>query len=227
MGLLQHKKKLQFDLATLKRNDIVSLTLDERWNRIFKIIPVSPGIKKLQDSLNSLLGKEASLYQEQQNIEPEKRKHMERIITLTQKAFEENDEKAKQMLTESGEKIETLNRRAKELEDELYNMKEKIREANFKLLEETVRYVYGFMSKYKKKEKQLDRELEVVKKRLKELQDKRQNLAADWTDVYAFFHTLLGPDELTKLDQMFLKSEVKEDEAGQPQRNENKLRISN
>ncbi len=217
MRLLQRKKKLQFDIATLKKNDIVILTLDERWNRIFKIIPVSPGIKKLQDSLNGLLGKEASLFQEQQNVEPEKRKHMDRILMLTQKAFEENDEKAKQMLAESGEKIEWLNRRAKELENELYNMKDKIREANFRLLEETVRYVYGAMAKSREKEKQLDRELEIAKRRLKELQNKRSNLAADWTEVYAFFHDLLGPDELTRLDRIFLKSEVRENEAGQSQ----------
>ena len=106
------------------------------------------------------------------------------------------------------------------MENELFQMKDKIREANFNLLEETVRYVYSFMVKAKEKEAKIQKELEQVKKRLKDLQEQRQNLATDWTDVYTFFHTLLGSEELTKLDLLFLKPEVEANEAGDPQSDE-------
>ncbi len=214
MLFMGRKKKLDFNIATLKRNDIVILTLDERWNKLFKLIPISAEVKRQQDALNKLLGKEAALYQEQKNIEPEKIKYMNRIMTLTGEAFEKNNEEAKKALAESKEKIETLNQRSQEIENEIYQMKDRIRDANFKLLEETVHYVYGVIANSREKQKRLDREMEKAKKRLKELQAERQKLSTDWTDIYSFFHTLLGSDELTKLDQLFLKPEENKDEAG-------------
>jgi chromosome segregation ATPase len=216
MLFARRKQKLDFNTATLKKNDIVILTLDERWNKLFKVIPINSAVKKQQDFLNGLLGKEASLYQEQKGIEPEKVKYMNRIMMLTGEAFEKNSEEAKKSLAESKERIEALNKRAQELENEIFQMKDKIREANFKLLDVTVRYVYDVMAASREKQKKLDRELEQAKKRLKELQAKRQSMSTDWTEVYSFFHALLGSDELTKLDQLFLKPEEKKDEAGNP-----------
>lgn len=214
MLFIGRKRKLDFSVATLKRNDIIILTLDERWNKIFKLIPISAEVKRQQDALNRLLGKEAALYQEQKNIEPEKIKHMNRIMALTGEAFDNNNEEAKNALAESKERIEALNQRAQDIENEHYQMKDRIREANFSLLEETVHYVYNVISHSRKKQLKLDREMEKAKKRLKELQAERQKLSTDWTEVYSFFHTLLGSDELTKLDQLFLKPEENQDETG-------------
>lgn len=211
------KKKLKFDIATLKKNDISILTLDERWNRIFKIIPISKGIIKCQDNLNRLIAQEAALFQEQQNIEPEKKKHMNNIMALTQEAFEKNNDQAKRSISDSKLRIEQLNKRAGEIDDELLEMKNKIRESNFKLLEETVRYVYSVITRSRKKEAKIEEKLAVLKKKLKKIQEQRQNLLTDWTEVYAFFHDLLGSDELTRLDVQFLNQEVETDEAGNPE----------
>lgn len=221
MLFARRKQKLDFNIATLKKNDIVILTLDERWNKLFKIIPISAEVKRQQDFLNRLLGQEAGLYQEQKNIEPEKVKYMNRIMTLTGEAFEKNNEEAKKSLAESKEKIEALNKRAQELENEIFQMKDQIREANFKLLDVTVRHVYDVMADSREKQRKLDREMDQVKKRLRDLQAQRQSLSTDWTEVYSFFHALLGSDELTKLDQLFLKPEEKKDEAGNPATDEN------
>ncbi|MBP7175036.1 MAG: hypothetical protein KBA53_02310 [Thermoclostridium sp.] len=216
MQFLRRKQKLDFNIATLKKNDIVILTLDERWNKLFKVIPITAEIQRQQAFLNKLLGKEAALYQEQKSIEPEKVKCMNRIMTLTEEAFDKNNEEAKKSLAQSKERIEALNKRAQDILNELYQMKDEIREANFKLLEATVRHVYSVMARSRERQKKLDRELELAKKRLKDLQTERQGMSTDWTEVYSFFHTLLGSDELTKLDQLFLKPEEKKDEAGNP-----------
>ena len=220
MFLFQRRGKVHFNIATLKKNDISILTLDERWNKLFKMIPVNREIKKCQDYLNGLLGREAALFQEKKSIEPEKKKHMGNIIALTQEAFEKNNMEAKKTLSESKKSIEALNQRARDIENELFVMKDKIRDANFSLLEETIRYVYTIMVKSKEKERRLEKELERLKIKLKELQNRRQGITTDWTDVYAFFHTLLGAEELTRLDQLFLKPEVEPNEAGDSQRDE-------
>ena len=220
MSFIRRKKRLHFDIATLKKNDITILTLDERWNRLFQIIPISTRVKKRQDLLNKLLAQESGLYQEKNSIEPEKKKLMNTIISLTPEAFDKNDENAKLTLQKSKQRIEALNKRAEELEEELFAKKEEIRRANFKLLEETVRLVYSEMHKSRKKELQIEKEIESLKKRLKELQKQKQSITTDWTDVYAFFHALLGAEELTKLDQLFLKPEVEIYEDGESGSNE-------
>ncbi len=212
--ILMPKKKLNFDIATLKRNDISILTLDERWNKLFKNIPISREIKKRQDALNKLLAQEAVLFQEQKSIEPNKKKHMKNIISLTSEAFEKNNEQAKHALADSKLHIEQLNERAKELEDELFAKKAKIRESNFKLLEETVRYVYDVIEKSKKKEEKLEAEVDLLKKRLKDLQAQKQSITTNWTEIYSFFHNLLGSYELTKLDEQFIKQEVEQNADG-------------
>lgn len=217
MRFMQPKQKLHFNIGTLKKNDIVILTLDERWNKLFKIIPISNPIKKRQDRLNKLLGKEASLFQEQKRIEPEKKKHMNRIILLSQEAFEKNNDEAKKSLSESKQRIEQLNKRSTELENELFIIGNRIREANFQLLEETVRYVYKVIAKSREKERKIEREVERLKKRLRDLQAERQSMSAGWVDVYAFFHDLLGSDELTKLDNLFMKREGDVNETGKSQ----------
>ncbi len=215
MSFLHRKKKIQFNIATLKKNDISILTLDERWNKLFQIIPISSEIKKRQDYLNKLLGQEAALHQEQKSIEPEKKKYMNKIISLTGEAFNKNSQEAKALLKESKQKIEDLNNRVEELENELYQKKAEIRDANFRLLEDTVRHVYRIMEKSKEKELRIEKEIAQLKKRLKEVQIRRQSLNTDWTVVYTFFHTLLGPEEITKLDQLFLKPEVETDEVSE------------
>ena len=220
MGILNRKKRIHFNIATLKKNDITILTLDERWNKIFQIIPISAEVKKRQDLLNKLLAQEAGLYQEKNSIDPEKKKLMNTIISLTTEAFDKNNEDAKLTLRKSKQRIEALNKRAGEIEEELFEKQEEIRNANFKLLEETVRYVYSVMLKSRKNELQLEKEIYSLKKKLKELQTRRQNLSTDWTDIYAFFHTLLGAEELTKLDRLFLKTEVESNETGKPGSNE-------
>ena len=57
MGLFKAKKQIRFDIGTLKKNDIIILTLDERWNKLFQMIPISSEVKRLQDSLNKLLAR--------------------------------------------------------------------------------------------------------------------------------------------------------------------------
>ncbi|NLG88287.1 MAG: hypothetical protein GX494_03580 [Clostridiaceae bacterium] len=220
MGFLSRKKQIHFDIATLKKNDITILTLDERWNRLFRIIPINAAVKKRQDFLNKLLAQEAGLYQEKNNIDPEKKKLINTIISLTPEAFDKNDENAKLTLQKSKQRIEALNKRAEELEEELYEKREEIRRANFKLLEETVRLVYSVMRKSRKREQRIEKEINSLKKRLKELQTLKQSITTDWTDVYAFFHTLLGAEELTKLDKLFLKPEVENHEDGESGSNE-------
>ncbi|MDI9482791.1 MAG: hypothetical protein QM315_06365 [Bacillota bacterium] len=220
MGIFNRRKRIHFNIATLKKNDITILTLDERWNKLFQIIPISAEVKKRQDSLNRLLAQESRLYQEKNSIEPEKKKVMNTIMSLTTEAFEKNNEDAKLMLQKSKQRIEALNKRSEELEEELFAKQEEIRNANFRLLEGTVRHVYSVMLKSRRKELMLEKEIDSLKKKLKELQTQRQSISTDWTVVYSFFHALLGAEELTKLDQLFLKSEVESYEISESGSNE-------
>ena len=67
----------------------------------------------------------------------------------------------------------------------------------------TVLVVYYKIRWNQKRVEELDRLIEETKTKLKEYIDERETMSQDDTDVYSYFHDLLGGEELEKLDRMF------------------------
>lgn len=51
--------------------------------------------------------------------------------------------------------------------------------------------------------KELEILIEQIRNKLKEYIDEKELLSQDDTDIYAYFHDLLGAEELQKLDEEF------------------------
>jgi len=64
----------------------------------------------------------------------------------------------------------------------------------------TVYYEIGFNQR---RIKELEAYIEETRTRLKELIDEKEALSEDDTDIYSYFHDLLGAEELEKLDKIF------------------------
>lgn len=82
-------------------------------------------------------------------------------------------------------------------------MPSRLRKVNLELLQLTVLVVYYKIRWNQKRVEELDRLIEETKTKLKEYIDERETLSQDDTDVYSYFHDLLGGEELEKLDRMF------------------------
>lgn len=200
---LGRSKKGRFNTRTLRKNDISLLILDERWNRLFTNTPKSPFIERSEQKLRELLKEEARLIAEQKEIAAAKKAHMDRIIKLTTEVFDKGDETAKMEMQESEREIKRINERAKSIEELLEEMPERKKKANLELLEKTVNIVYYKIGYARKRVKELEKLIEETRAKLKEYIDEKETLFQDDSDIYSYFHDLLGGEELERLDREF------------------------
>jgi hypothetical protein len=201
--LKKNHKKPKFDRKVLRKNDISILTLDGRWNSLFQNVEKSPEILKCEQCLKNLLKDQARLTSELKSLGPLKKKKMDTIIRLTEEAFDKGSEEAKREMQLCEREIKRIIERGKEIERRLETIPDEIRETNLELLEHTVNLVYFKIRMDKRRVEELDRLIEDTRQKLKDCIDERESLAQDNTDIYSYFHDLLGGDELEKLDKEF------------------------
>jgi len=199
------RKKKNFNRKVLRKNDISILILDERWNQMFKNIGKPPEIEKLEQALKEKLKEQARLTAESKGIGPAKKKCMERILQLTTEAFENNNEEARRQMTDCEKEIKALNKRAVEVEKELDEVADAIKDVNLELLEKAVKTVYFRIRSDQKRVQELDKLIEETKNKLEKYTKERDTLSEDYSYIYSYFHDLLGGEELERLDRAYFK----------------------
>lgn len=200
------KRKHGFDIKVLFKNDISLLTLDERWNGLFKNIEKTSDILQCEEQIKELLKEQSRLISESGEIASKKKECMDSIIKLTTEAFDNNNKQAHTKMQECEKAIVAINKRIQEIEDRLLDIPKAIREANLLLLEHTVRLVYFSIKEKQQRADELDRQIAQARESLKRMIDEKELLAEDYSGTYSYFHDLLGKDELQKLDELYFSN---------------------
>ena len=130
---------------------------------------------------------------------------MIRIMELTPEVFEKGSEAAKEEMKISEREIKKINERAIHIEEQLDKMPSRLRQVNLELLELTVKVVYYKIRSNRKRVEELEKLIEETRAKLKEYIDEKETLSQDNSDVYSYFHDLLGGEELEKLDREFFR----------------------
>lgn len=191
------------DIKVLIKNDISLLTLDERWNGLFKNIVKTGSIVESENKIKEMLKEQSRLISESKELGIRKKENMDKIIKLTTEAFDKNNQTAHNEMQECEKIILGINSKIKENEERLENIPDEIRQANLELLEHTVKLVYFSIRENREKVNLLDKEINETREKLKKLIDERELIAQDDTDTYSYFHDLLGGDQLQKLDEQY------------------------
>ncbi|MGI6776485.1 MAG: hypothetical protein ACOX7R_00200 [Acetivibrionales bacterium] len=198
-------KKYKFDRRILRKNDISLLILDERWNNLFTHIKKSPQIERCEEKLKELLKDQSRLTEEGKNNAVLKKKCMGRIMELTPKVYEENDDEARKEMEHCEKEIKRINIRAAEIEQELERIPDLIKETNLELLEHTVNMVYFKIRSATKRVEQLEALISETREKLKNYIEEKESLSQDDTDIYSYFHDLLGGEEIERLDREYFR----------------------
>lgn len=199
----RHEKRAGFDAKILRKNDISLLILDERWNSLFTTTEKTPEILKCEEKIREYLKEQSRLISESKEIAARKKELMDKILKLTTEAYENNNLKAKEEMQSSEKEIVKINERLKVIGEQIESMPGKIGEANLELLEHTVTLVYFGMKRRESRVRELVALIEETKGRLKEYIGEKESLAQDNTDVYTYFHDLIGGEELERLDEEY------------------------
>ncbi|EGD46397.1 hypothetical protein Cpap_0336 [Ruminiclostridium papyrosolvens DSM 2782] len=192
-----------FDLKVLFKNDISLLTLDERWNGLFKNMEKTNDITECENRIKELLKEQSRLITETKDISIKKKECMDSIIRLTTEVFDKNNKEAHTKMQECEKSIVAINKKMEENEERLLDIPKEIREENLQLLEYTVKLVYFSIRENQLRVSELDKEIAEAKEKLKKMIEERELLAEDYSDTYSYFHDLLGKDELQKLDEIY------------------------
>ncbi len=207
MHLLPRKFKhnMNFDKRTLRKNDISLLILDERWNNLFQSAEKTPAIERSEENLRGLLKEESRLIAEKKEAAALKKRNMDKIIQLTSKVFEENDINAKKEMQSCEQEIKKINDRVIKIDELIEEMPDRLKQANLDLLELTVSVVYFKMRSARKRVEELEKLIADTRDKLKAYIDEKESLSQDDSDIYSYFHDLLGAQELQRLDEQFYR----------------------
>lgn len=199
--LKRNSKENKFDGKVLWKNDISLLILDERWNSLFKNTEKTPDILRCEEDLRELLKEQARLTTEAKELAQRKKVCMESILKLTTEAFENNNDQARKEMQELEREIKRINDRLPQVQDTVDGIPARVKQKNLELLDYAVNQVYLQMREGQRRVEELETLIAETREKLKQYIDEKESLAQEGTEVYSYFHDLLGGEVLERLDK--------------------------
>ncbi|MDP4179980.1 MAG: hypothetical protein Q8942_02685 [Bacillota bacterium] len=200
---LKKSTSKRFDRRTLRKNNISLLILDERWNQLFANTAKTVEVEARENRVKELLKLHSRLFAEAKEIAERKKDKMARIIHLTPDAFDRDKQEAKDEMKACEQEILKINERLPQIEKELEEIPDQLNEANLELLESAVNLVYYKMRTDQNRIKELEGLIEETSTKLEKYIKEKEELSTDDSGTYSYFHDLLGPEELERLDNEF------------------------
>ncbi len=179
---------------------------DQEWMHLFDQ-RANFKIKHFSAKLKKMVEERDNIEKQIDDLKRNKKKDMQMIIVMSQKANEEGDEAALQKMTEMQNAINHSNRQLEQLEGQQQNLLEKIEDTNRKLLEITVDFAYKEIKKMEEDLQKAQEEMDYLKNRLNDTINKKYSLEEDKSRMYKWVHSFLGSDETDKLDKDYLEEE--------------------
>ncbi len=200
-----------FDSSILRKNNITRLSIDERWTKLFVTIKITPELQKAEEEMNELIKDEAMLKNEQDNLEPQKRKCMNEIMSLTKDAFENDSDTAKQRLKECKKEIEKINNRINKVLEDIENHEEKMRGANLELLNKSINYIFTTLKVNNERALEIKKELAEIEEKKKLLGEELETISLDWTKYAVDLTELIGTNPVKEFEEAYKLEGLKDE----------------
>jgi len=197
------RKKTELPSNILRPNNISVLTLDERWNTLFKNIEKTSIIVRCEEKINGYLIERAKLTSEQKECSVQKKEILKRIMEISAEAFDQNSDEALERMDSYRSQVEGINARLSEIEERFSGIEKEIADANMEMLENAVSYLYYNIRKAQKRVEELDGLIEETRKKLMECISERYTISEAYNEAYTSFHDLLGAEQVSELDRLF------------------------
>mgnify|MGYP006278544751 CR=1 FL=1 len=197
-------KDIDIGYDIILKNKIPILVQSEEWKNIYGDIK-DKKIDDAKEKLLELLKHKKELSNKLEKLKKDKRKTMVTIINLSHKVNSNNDCDSIDKLDESKENIIDINTDIEDLKFKLEMIPSQIRQANYELLKNTIRYSYKDLKKMESELKPLNEEIDELRDKLKGLIEQKNDYEERINDTYTFLHGILGGKEMEKLDKEFFK----------------------
>ena len=184
----------------LKKKNIPIACLDERWLRLFPDSEKTPLIKKLENELKELLKRQGKVNTDRKDIRVVRDKLTQSVLeTAEDTSIPENKRLKKQAASQR--LIVEARQKQDNLELELDELPDKIKEANSALIFESVRVCYQRINQNKQDIDMLEQWIEQMREKLKERVVLKQDKEIMNEEIYTYLHGMLGAGVMEAFDE--------------------------
>ncbi len=184
----------------LKKKNIPIACLDERWLRLFPDSEKTPLIKKLENELKELLKRQGKVNTDLKDIRVVRDKLTQSVLdTAEDTSIPENKRLKKQAASQR--LIVEARQKQDNLELELDELPDKIKEANSALIFESVRVCYQRINQNKRDIDMLEQWIEQMREKLKERVVLKQDKEITNEEIYTYLHGMLGAGVMEAFDE--------------------------
>lgn len=196
--------EIDIERSIIAKNRIPVLIKDPTWLELFGDSG-DRSINNARKELEGLLEKQHLTDKQLKEKKSEKKKAMSKIIMLSDEINNNNNyTEGTELLGQYQQEIYILNDEIDNLIFELEMLPKDITEANLKLIKATVRLAYKQLAEWESSLEPFNAEMEVLRNRLRELIDKKNDYEEKINTTYRFLHGILGSEEMEKLDENML-----------------------
>lgn len=204
-GKIEHKKEQMTPQEMriwelLKKKNIPIACLDERWLRLFPDSEKTPLIRKLENELKELLKRQGKANTDLKDIRVVRDKLTQSVLdTAEDTSIPENKRLKKQAASQR--LIVEARQKQDNLELELDELPDKIKEANSALIFESVRVCYQRINQNKRDIDMLEQWIEQMRDKLKERVVLKQDKEITNEEIYTYLHGMLGAGVMEAFDE--------------------------
>ncbi len=197
-------KNINLDESILLKNKIPLLHNDDSWIKLFGDAN-DKNIQNAKEELIELVSKEKEIEIRNRELQKEKLKCMKMILGVSDSINNDNKVENIALLDDYKNRMININEELEELTFQIETIPKEIREANLRLLNATVQYGYDELKAKEKIVNQSISEIEILRQRLKELIEIKNDYEEWINETYTFLHGLLGSEVIEKIDKERLK----------------------
>lgn len=204
-----NRKKADSFFEGIHSSKIPIVVLDERWHKLFQVVPKPKLVRELEEEVNTLLKKQGQVNSDIEGVKKVKNKLMKEIVDKMEVSGEDNEKNQKRNKTmEKNQKlILECNEKLEELSDEQFNVPRKLREANERLIVASMEIAYVQLQKGREEEKRLAEWIAKARAELRKQLIVKQETEDNDVFIYNTMHDILGAELMEILDNKFGRKE--------------------
>ena len=177
------------------------LVLDQKWHRLFAVHGKPDEIKQTEADLNALLARQGKLNEDLMQHKKLKTKLMGSLVAnMDGTTIEEQNGEREKKLDADKQLIDETNQKLEEVEDELLEIPNRIKETNLNLMLQSMDYFYDKLRINKAESDEIAEWINQVRVDLKKNIIKKQNRDINNREIYAYLHDIFGPSMLDLFD---------------------------
>jgi len=202
--LFKKNESIEFANQAMKKRGIPILIHDQQWMKIFSG-NMNKSMEVLSKELHKILSDEKQIQQNLKSSLERKRILMNKIIHLSDRLNSKGEEIDISNIQDAKDEINRINEEIDKMRESLEMYPKKIENTNMELLKETTKVAYSQINNTETRLISVDEEIRILRERLGKYWDEKELLEEKTQVLYSLLHSIIGPEDIEKLDMKFFQ----------------------